>query len=225
MKRQSTFAIVAVATALALAACSATTLKQLKAAKRDYQQGALERLADKPVDCKPSAEGCNQLHLIKGDACYRLAKQRSDARRYECATTHIQAGIAQTREWRSGDLDLSRAQTYENLAESLRNWQDLEQGDQATRLTMRLRATADEFLRVEPGHPAAMYFLASADLALLRPAILHPERAPSVCADLQAIRARLTSAAGAASGTRYAPHVAALIADLAGAQQAVGTCH
>ena len=116
--------------ALLLTACG--TVGQLNKTKKHWHKQDYQWIAEQEISCKPSEQGCNQLHLLKGDACFRLAKQDVDPpTHYPCSAKHLALGIEQTREWQLKDLDLNRAQTYENLCESLRQWQDLERGQRA----------------------------------------------------------------------------------------------
>ena len=121
-RRSATVLLVAI-----LAACGG--IYQLKQFKDHSARSDWAWVAQQPVTCAASSDGCNQLHLIKGDACYRLAKQGAEPRaHYQCAADELETGIAQTKVWRESGLDLNRAQTYENLCESLRNLQDMERG-------------------------------------------------------------------------------------------------
>ena len=181
---------------LSLAACStlSPTISQLQAVKEHAIQRDYAWIAEQEISCNASDEGCNQLHLIKGDACLRLAKQEEAAQKkveaqahYECVVTHLELGIQQTTNWEARTLDLNRSQTYENLCEALRGWQDLEQGDKAEQLTQRLLTTAQNFLTVEPGNLAAIYFLSSAQFTLLRKDLLNPGDPSALCNKLNTI--------------------------------------
>ncbi|MFY9269852.1 MAG: hypothetical protein WAO55_08925 [Candidatus Manganitrophaceae bacterium] len=201
------------------------SLSQLKEMKKDWKEGDYASVAAEKVLCKPSIDGCNQLHLMKGDACFRMAKQGVEPRRhYQCAADHLEEGIHQTREWRLEGLDLNRPQTYENLSESLRQWQDMEKGAEADLLTERLLKTSEAFLQAEPGNPAGIYFQASARLTLLHKALLHPERSPGLCKELNDALNPLLAALPRVGGTRYEPNYHRLRLDIQGAKQAVPGC-
>jgi hypothetical protein len=197
----------------------------LEKTKKHWSDGDFAWIAEQEVTCQASEEGCNQLHLLKGDACFRLAKQGVDARTsYECAATHLEIGIQQTTNWQLGDLDLNRAQTYENLCEALRQWQDMERGDGANRITQRLLNTAQEFLTVEPENLAAIYFLSSAQFTTLRRELLHPDDSRALCGKLNEILQALDKAMPRAQGTRYEATYYRLRSDVVGAKQTVAGC-
>jgi hypothetical protein len=55
---------------LFLPACG--TVGQLERFKELSGQQKYTEIAAQEVRCQPTEAGCNQLHLIKGDACFRL---------------------------------------------------------------------------------------------------------------------------------------------------------
>ena len=216
-------ALAVLALGLTLVACGTTgTLKKFKdqAAAGDYAW-----IAQQQVTCSPAADGCNQLHLIKGDACFRLAKQGNEPRvHYACAATELQTGIDETRDWRLDELDLGRAQTYENLCEALRQWQNLEKGPDADQLTRKLADAAQRFLAVEPGNLAAIYFQNSARFTMLRADLLDPRDPADLCRQLNDILGALAAAEPRAGGTRYQANYARLRSDVSGAKATVAGC-
>ncbi len=196
-----------VVAALFLLSCSHSVVS-LKKAKKHWSQNDLEWLAGMEVECKPSDEGCNQLHLIKGDACYRLAKAgKSPLEHFECAAAHLERGIRETRQWRLEDLDLNRAQTYENLCESLRELQFMKKGGESEEVTRKLRLAAEEFLASEPGSVAAVYFLNIARLVELEDCLNRPASCPGLCREIEAMISDLEDALPKAQGTRYERNV------------------
>jgi hypothetical protein len=51
-------------------------------------------IAQESVSCEEVDDVCGQAHLIKGDACFRLAKQQNDPEKhYDCAVTELDKGI------------------------------------------------------------------------------------------------------------------------------------
>ncbi|MBI4596735.1 MAG: hypothetical protein HY730_10250, partial [Candidatus Tectomicrobia bacterium] len=115
---------------LSLNGCVTSQLSQFK---KHYDSQEYTWIAEQEVSCSPSEEGCNQLHLIKGNACYELATHgQSPLRYFECSATHLEMGIDQTRQWQLEKFNLNRPQNHENLGESLRRWRDLEKGAKAT---------------------------------------------------------------------------------------------
>lgn len=213
-----------------LAACGSTgKLKQFKAHlnKADYQW-----IADQEITCQSSDEGCNQFYLIKGDACFRLAKKSARAGEseeqekktrgyYKCAVTHLEKGISQTSDWEvAGD----RSQYYENLCESLRGWQDLSWGNKAKELTKRLLKTSELFRTVESGHPAASYFYNSSRFTLLRKELLYQTDPPSLCKKLNQIIQDLEDEMPETKGSRYEANFQRILSDVKGAKQTVSGC-
>jgi hypothetical protein len=202
-----------VAFLLVLTACGTTS--QLSQFKKHWDKQEFSWIAEQKVTCTASDEGCNQLHLIKGDACYRLAKQgQASVQNYDCAATHLGLGIEQTQQWQMEKFNLNRPQTYENLCEALRDWRDLEKGSKAEQINQGLLNTAQGFLVAEPGNLAAVYFLENARYAKLGPCLLHPERCPSLCNDLTFILGDLSPNASRSKGTKYEPNYEVLIKEI-----------
>jgi hypothetical protein len=205
-----------------LAGCTAGQLGKAKEhwAKQDY-----EWIAKQDVTCEPSDDGCNQRHLIKGDACYRLAKSGKEAEKnYECAMSQLETGIAQTRDWKLNDLDLNRAQTYENLCESIRNLQDMKKGAEADALTGRLVYTSQAFLSVEPGNLAGVYFLNSARFSMLTKCRNHPEKCPELCDNLKAVDNEIMQVMPKAEVSKYMDNFHRLHMDITGTKRSIAGC-
>ncbi len=209
--------------ALWLVACG--PIKGLETLKSWSDAGQYSRIAEYTVDCTPDAEGCNQLHLIQGDACFRLAKQ-GDApdTHLACAVRELKLGISQTREWRLAPLDLNRAQTYENLCEALRLSRDNERGQAATALNDELLATAQEFRRSEPDSLSAPYFVNNAAFAGLQPALVRGMDPPALCRSLGALLDDLAGLEERAAQSPYAANYRRLQLDIEGAKRAVPGC-
>ncbi len=213
-----------------LAACGTTG--KLKDFKTHLNKAEYQWIADQEIICQPSEEGCNQFYLIKGDACFRLAKKSAKAGDseeqekktrgyYKCAVTHLEKGISQTSDWEvAGD----RAQYYENLCESLRGWQDLSWGNKAKELTKRLLKTAELFRTVESGHPAATYFYNSAKFTRLRKELLYQTDPPSLCRKLNRIVQDMKGEMSEAEGSRYEANFQRFISDVEGAKKSVSGC-
>ena len=182
--------------------CCTGTVRELGKAKEHARSGDLAWIAAQDVNCKETCEGCNQLHLLKGDACYRLAKQGQEPlKQYPCAAQHLETGISMTKQWQMESFNLNRPQTYVNLCESLRNWRDLLAGGEADTSNERLLKDAQAFLAAEPGNPCGIYFVNDARYAKLRPCLLHPERCPALCGDLHSMLQSIDEGASKATGT------------------------
>lgn len=217
---------VVVASVLALALLSGCgTVSQLSSVKEHWGKEDYDWIAKQEITCKAADDGCNQLHLIQGDACYRLAKADRDAKmHYACAVNHLETGIAQTKDWKLEGLDLNRAQSYENLCESVRNLQDLESGAAADELTKKLVNTSQALLTAEPGNLAGIYFLNSARYTMLRSCLIHPENCPSLCANLQAIEKEVEQVMDRAEVSKYMGNFHRLHADIEGGKRTVQGC-
>jgi hypothetical protein len=223
MKRIARISTVLIIVSFLLQGCE--TLSQLGKTKDHWADNDYEWIAKQDISCKVSDEGCNQLHLMKGDACYRLAKDGKDVtKNYQCAVTELETGIAQTKEWKLDSLDLSRAQSYENLCEAIRNLEDLETGLRAEEMSIKLLDTTRAFLAVEPGNLAGIYFLNSARYTLLRGCLIHPENCPGLCENLQAIEGQLNEAMPRAKGTNYRDNFHRLQRDIEGAKRSLSGC-
>jgi hypothetical protein len=78
--------------------CGGTKLlKQYKehAAQEDYAW-----IVTNDFDCEKKSEVCSQLHLIRGNAHYSLAKQeRDEVRNYSLAADHLEEGIKFAEKW------------------------------------------------------------------------------------------------------------------------------
>ena len=200
--------------------------KQLDTLKKMSSAGDYVGIAQQSVSCEEVDDVCGQAHLIKGDACFRLAKQQNDpAQHYDCAVTELDKGIQYTKTWQRGEAQLNRSQTYANLCESLRALQDMARGPQAEQLTQRLLSTSQRFLDAEPGDPAAVYYNVGAHFAELRPEILNTRNPQKLCQDLKGLIGALDAALPRASGTDYKTSVTRLQADITGVKRTVAGCN
>ena len=206
---------------LLLAGCS--PLQQFKShwSDQDYRW-----IAARQIECSPAEPECSQLHLIKGDACYRLASRRGPQQRsyLKCAATHLARGIRMTESWQVGSLDLERTRTYINLCETLRSLRDMRTGASAERAARELLRTARELRSLEPDHPASVYYAGSARYALLQPELLDPSHPGQACAELRSILNDLRGAAPGARNTEFEPLLQRLRLDVRGAMQTLPDC-
>jgi hypothetical protein len=137
------------------------SLGELDKAKSLQGQGKYEQLSALAITCKAEEAGCNQVHLIKGDACFRLARHAGDnpSKRsaFDCAANELSTGIGMTTDWQAVPMD--RAQTYENVCEAARLRADF--GERAHYEAM-LATHAGQFMSFAPEHPGANYYAARA---------------------------------------------------------------
>ena len=194
--------------ALLITGCP-SSLKLLDKFKKETAAGNYEWIAAQAVDCTDASEDCRQLHLIKGDACYNLAKQGKDKlNNYALAAEELAQGIEMTRNW-SNTAD--RNQYYENWCESLRNLQDLQSGQEASATGAKFLSAAEKFLQTDPNSFAAIYFTAKARMRQTQKKLLdvNDTNRAQICGELNGLSqlaedgAAKGQAAGGASWERY----------------------
>ncbi len=205
-----------------LAACATSQLDKLK---KQHKNGSYEIVVKAKVDCNASDGICNQKYLIKGDACYRLAKREaSPLKNYDCAIAELGMGISLTKDWKIGNLNLNRNQVYENLSESLRERQDMSKGGEATKFANKLLEVSKQFLGFSPENLAAIYYNNSARFTTLRSAILMTPGDSRVCKAVNHILSQLQSVRGRAMDSKYAAMYSRLILDVGGVKPALEHC-
>ena len=153
--------------AVALSGCAALQLSTFKkhAAANDF-----EWIAGQEVSCDKASDVCGQLHLIRGDACLRLAKKGMRAQEnYACAADELEKGLALNRTWKDAAV---HRQFGENLCESLRNLQDLQSGQAAVKTLNRFVAAAEGLYQLAPESVPAVYYLAKAHLRQVQPMLI-----------------------------------------------------
>jgi hypothetical protein len=78
--------------------CTACGLRQLSDFMNRLSAQDYSWIAQQNIRCEDMDDTCGQPHLIKGDACFRLAKQHTDpAQNYACATIELDKGIQLTK--------------------------------------------------------------------------------------------------------------------------------
>jgi hypothetical protein len=153
--------------AVALSGCATLQLRNFKkhAAANDF-----EWIASQKVACDKASDVCGQLHLISGDACFRLAKKGMHALdNYACASNELEKGLALNRTWKDAGV---HRQFQENLCESLRNLQDLQSGQAAVKTLDRFVAAAEGLYQLAPESVPAVYYLAKAHLRQVQPMVI-----------------------------------------------------
>ena len=203
---------------IALVVGCAPTIRELADAKKVADAGDYTTLANREVTCARSDRGCNQVHLIKGDACFRLATG-GDAGRWDCAIRHLALGLDMT-----GGTTTEMASTqphYESLLEALRQRRDAAHSHaEAAPFTAQLETRAQAFHRAFPKAPGGYYYLASARLTqALDTADTAPTAACRTLNDLQSLLARAPAEHG-----RYAANLQRIEADIRGAKSTVRGC-
>lgn len=221
MKPNLKIVIPLVVTILSVSGCATRQLKNFKeaAAENHWQD-----IAAAEVDCKADDEACNQLHLLKGDACYRLAKQNTDSvKNYQCAAEQLEQGIHLTSDWSNAEAVVGkRAQYFENWCESLRILRSEQTSTAAaTPYNQKLLSCAREFLPVADDlQPAATFFLHNAQLAAIRFQIDDI----GSCQALTQLQRDQSQAALQAAQSRYAEPHRRLLNDVAGIKASIPGC-
>jgi hypothetical protein len=206
---------------LSASGCATRQLKNFKeaAAANNWQE-----IAAAKVDCKADDEACNQLHLLKGDACYRLAKQDTDSlNNYQCAAEQLEQGIHLTADWATAEAVVGkRGQYFENWCESLRFLRSEQTSTAAAKpYNQKLLGCAREFLQAPADlKPAATFFLHNAELAAIRFQI----NDTGSCQALKQLQQNETQASAQAAQSRYADHHRRLLNDIAGIKASIPGC-
>ena len=140
---------------LFLAGCATLQLQQFN---QHLDQGDEAWIAQQTVSCENESDTCSQLHLIKGEACLRLAGTgEAPAIHYACAADALAQGIALRRSW----PDPGAKRRYQvNLCESLGNLHQRQSGDAAAETLARLAAAAESLYQMAPASVPATYYLA-----------------------------------------------------------------
>jgi hypothetical protein len=195
----------------------APTIRELADFKRAAEAGDFTTIAAREVTCTPADRGCDQVHLIKGDACFRLAAG-GDAGRWDCAIRHLALGIDMTK---GTATSMGSTQPFsENLLEALRQRRDMARSHtEAVPFTAQLETRAQAFHQAFPTAPAGYYYLASARLTRALDPNTTPEAACRTLNDAQSLLASAPAERG-----RYAASLQRVEADIRGAKSTVRGC-
>jgi hypothetical protein len=144
---------------LVAAGCAAM---QLDTFRKRAARGDHDWIAAQTVACTEDSDECGQLHLIKGDACFRLARAgKAPADNFACAAHELDRGLSLIRHWND---PADRRQFQESLCESLANILDLQSGDTAALTQGRFEDAAKALFQLAPESVPAVYYLAKARL-------------------------------------------------------------
>jgi hypothetical protein len=139
--------------------------------KSKFGDGDYLWIASQKIWCWKFMEGCNQLHLIKKNACYSLAESGVGPdvkyKYYDCAVREIEKGIEYTTDWSLPSLN--RVQSFVKIDESLSNIYGILRdrppyniGWGPVHIEDKLFSVSEKFLRAEPNHPIAKFYNAKA---------------------------------------------------------------
>lgn len=205
---------------LMLAGCASVQLNRFEAHtdRNDYRW-----IADQTIGCQEASESCGRLHLLKGDACLRLAGAAgATADGFACAADELARGLALTPSWPD---PAERQQFQENLCEALQHLQGLQSGEAAEKTLIRFEEAAEALYQLAPGSVPAVYWLARVRLRQVQPDLhdLNAARRVPVCHRLERTLNRVLSAMASARQSnsrqweRYAQHYQRLSFDLGSA--------
>ena len=181
------YRLVAFLIVILLLAASCSQYKLLKSFKQHHKEGDYAWIANQSFECNKSNETCGQFHLIKGNACYHMAKQSDSLRYYECAVHHLENGINMTSEWTNAN---ERDQYYENLCESLRNLQDMQKDAKGNATLVKFVEWAEKYLVTAEKEYEPVFFYAKAKLRSMEPGLLivDDDTRKTFCDSLQDVR-------------------------------------
>jgi hypothetical protein len=217
----------------ALASCLAPILifsgcvsLQLSQFRKYEARGDHEWIAAQAIACKEASEGCGQLHLIKGDACFRLAKMgRRPAVNFACAADELSEGLTLKGPWDAAGVQL---QFQQNLCESLSNLRELQSGEAADQTLVRFLEAAQALYQLAPESVSAVYYLSRARLMQMEPMLedINAATRVPVCIRLKRTVTRILAVMDTARGqtlpdwNRFADHYQRLAFDLGAAIRA-----
>ena len=148
---------------LILAGCATLQLERFH---EHAKRGDDRWIAAQVIDCNPGSDVCNQLHLIKGAACLRVARSsHASVEAYRCAADELTVGLAQQRSW--SDPSVHR-RLKEDLCESLQGLYARQRDDAAETTLARLVEAAEALYQLAPESIPAVYYLAHARLRQLQ---------------------------------------------------------
>lgn len=217
----------------ALAAClalififSGCVSLQLSQFQHHAARGDHKWIAAQAIKCQKASDGCGELHLIKGDACFRLAKtDREPAVNFACAADELKKGLTLKPSWDAVGVQL---QYQENFCESLRSLQGYQSGKTAEQTLEQMVEAAKTLYQLAPESVAAVYYLASARLMEIQPMLGDIDAATRmpVCIRLKRTVTRVLAVMETARGdtlpdwNRFADNYQRLAFDLGAAMQA-----
>ena len=208
---------------LIFSGCASMQLRQFQ---KHAERGDHEWIVGQAIACQKASDVCGQLHLIKGAACFRLAKAgRKPAVNYICATDELEKGLALKPSWTDAGAQLY---VQENLCESLSNLQALQSGETAERTIDRFVEAAKAFYQLAPEQVPAVYYLSRARLNQMEPILLYINAATRVpvCSQLKRTVTHVLAVMETARGqalpdwSRFADHYERLAFDLGAAMHA-----
>jgi hypothetical protein len=164
LKRRYAALVSCLALILIFSGCTNLRLSQFR---RHAARGDHEWIAAQAIACRKASGGCGQIHLIKGDACFQLAKMgREPAVNFACAADELVEGLALIGSRYDAGVQL---QFQETLCESLSSLRELQSGEAAEQTRVRFFGAAQALYQLAPESVPAVYFLSRARLMEMEP--------------------------------------------------------
>ena len=201
---------------------------QLQQVRRHAVRGDHEWIAAQAVDCSTASDRCGRLHLIKGDACFELAREGNAPMAYfSCAVDELSKGLALIPSWDAPDHQF---RFQEMLCDALLNLQRLQSGRTAEQTLAHLEEAAKALYQLSPESVAAVYYLSSARLQQITPMLpgMTPATRLPACHRLRRTVTHVLSLMGKADNQvlpgwdRFADDYQRLAFELGSAMQAAG---
>ena len=151
---------------MAFSGCGTLRVHQMQ---RRAAQGDDAWIIAQSIDCDTPSPSCGQLHLIKANACLRMAEQQREiSTYYACASDELAKAIALTPSW--DDLD-KQLEVSERYCDALDGLQHLQSGKAADDTRDRLWDAAQSLYQLAPDSVPAIYYISIARLRQLTPRI------------------------------------------------------
>lgn len=148
-----------------MAASSGCGTLRVHQMQRRAAQGDDAWIVAQSTDCDTPSPSCGQLHLLKGNACLRMAEQhRERITDYACASDELAKAIALTPSWDDLDKQLEVNERYCNALDGL---QRLQAGKAADDTRGRLWDAAQNLYQLAPDSVPAIYYISIARLRQL----------------------------------------------------------
>ncbi len=185
--------------ACALGGCAALapSIAQLERMKREAAAGDRQAVAAETIACVSGKPECVQLHLLRGDACFGLARRGDGGTRRSldrCAVRELAAGLdglvtEQTPLGARRDYAVKQLEALHDLIDTRTAGDD---GDAPALATAAL-----SFSRNYPADPAGSYYLATAELSAAQDRFFADGDKTALCKALATVAPRQDPAQGA----------------------------
>lgn len=163
-KNRPTLTMVCLLLALVCVGCGRLRLHQMRS---HAARGDDAWIVAQPIDCDVPSPTCGRLHLVKAEACFRLAESgTAPATHFACAAEELDKGITLKRSWEDIDEQLG---FHGRRCDALDRLQRLQSGTTADETRERLLHAAQTLYRLAPDSVPAVYYMSIAWLRQLEP--------------------------------------------------------